>query len=129
VERTVTGRRISVVILYVHPLLGQGLARLLAAEPGLDVTSASAHEACEAATALESGPQVVIVERGVPIDSPGLLSAARDALVLEMSLDPGPSWRLERDEIQSRPEDLLRAIRRFRQVERARFAAESAGSH
>ena len=122
-----TGRRISVVILYVHPLLGQGLAHLLAAEPGLDVTSASVQEACEASTALESGPQVVIVERGVPIDSPGLLRAARDALVLEMSLDLGPSWRLERDEIQSRPEDLLRAIRRFSKVERARFAAESAG--
>jgi DNA-binding NarL/FixJ family response regulator len=124
----VAGRRISVLILYMHPLLGQGLARLLAAEPGLDITSTSAHEAVEARSALASGTQIVIVERGVPIEIADLLRAARDALVIDVSMDPGPSWRLERDEIQSRPEELLRAIRRFRQVERARSAAGTAGS-
>ena len=123
------GRRISVLILYLHPLLGQGLARYLAAEPGLDVSSTSARDVAEARAALASGPQVVIVERGVPIESPDLLRDARDALVIDVSMDPGPSWRLERDAIPSRPEDLLRAIRRFRQVDRARTSAEAAGSH
>ncbi len=120
-------RRISVVILYTHPLLGQGLARFLAAEPGLDVATASVSEAAEAGAALASQPQIIIVERGVPIETADLLRAAQDALVIDVGMDEGPSWRLEREQMPSRPEELLRAIRRFRQIEHVHLALESCG--
>ena len=37
-------RPISVLILYAHPLLGEGIAGLLASEPGLEVVAVKGDE-------------------------------------------------------------------------------------
>lgn len=55
---------VHVVILYLHPLLGEGLAKLLAAEPGVAVTAICADDAIGAAVALAARPDVVVEERG-----------------------------------------------------------------
>ena len=54
---------IRVLILYVHPLLGEGLAKLLAAEPGISARAIAMVDASGTAAALSTGPDAVIVER------------------------------------------------------------------
>ena len=54
---------IRVLILYVHPLLGEGLAKLLAAEPGIAARAIAMADAPGTAAALSARPDAVIVER------------------------------------------------------------------
>jgi len=111
-------RPISIVILYTHPLLGMGLGKLLAAEPGLEITSVSTQVAGQAEAALAGDPDVVIVERGVPVETIDLLKVAPNALVIDVGMDAGPSWSWHREQIPARPDGLVRAIRRLRRAER-----------
>ena len=104
-------RRVSVVILYTHPLFGEGIARLLAAEPGIDVTPVAASDVERAATSLALAPDVVIFERGDPDTATDILRFAPSALVIDVSLSPGPTFTYERHEIQAQPEVILEAIR------------------
>ncbi len=59
---------VRVAILYLHPLLGEGLAKLLAAEPGIAAAAIAAADQIGTASALASRPDVVIVERGGTAD-------------------------------------------------------------
>jgi hypothetical protein len=70
---------VRVVILYLHPLLGEGLARLLAAEPGIDVTAVAEGDVTGATVALAGRPDVVVEERG---------DGARSAVRLEPGFAP-----------------------------------------
>jgi len=107
-------RRVSVVVLYTHPLFGEGIARLLSAEPGVDVTPVAATEVDRAERSLGLEPDVVIYERGDPDTATDILRFAPSALVIDVSLSPGPSFTYERHEIQAQPEEILQAIRRIR---------------
>jgi DNA-binding NarL/FixJ family response regulator len=104
-------RRVSVVVLYMHPLFGEGIARLLAAEPGLDVTPVAAADVDLAERSLALSPDVVIFERGDPDTATDILRFAPSALVIDVSLSPGPTFTYERHEIQAQPEVILDAIR------------------
>ena len=57
-------RRTSVLILYTHPLLGEGLVGMFAREPGLVVTAVPIDDVGSVERALVTSPQVVIAERG-----------------------------------------------------------------
>jgi DNA-binding NarL/FixJ family response regulator len=122
---------IRVVILYVHPLLGEGLARLLAAEPGVAACAISIDDPTGTAAALGTAPDVVIVERrerGAPV------RLARDATVpLLLTVDiagaggtdhalsgtrPGP--------IHSVTDDLERVVRAVRELKHRRSALVTA---
>ena len=104
-------RRVSVVILYTHPLFGEGIARLLSADPGMDVTAVAAadHEQAECSLALV--PDVVIFERGDPDTAADILRHAPAALVIDVSLSPGPTFTYQRQEIGAQPDVILEAIR------------------
>lgn len=108
-------RRVSVVVLYTHPLFGQGLARLLSAEPGLDVTPVAASDPEQAACLLAMAPDVVVFERGDPDTACDILRYAPTALVIDVSLSPGPTFTYQRHEVQARPEVILQAIRGIRE--------------
>ena len=56
-----------VVVLYSHPLLGEGLGRMLAAEPGLVVTTVSLGTLDALDEALAARPDVVVFLEGGPI--------------------------------------------------------------
>jgi DNA-binding NarL/FixJ family response regulator len=111
-------RRILVVVLYHHPLFGEGLARMLAAEPGLEVVPVRTVDIATAERSLEPSPDVVIFERGDPDRAVDLLRFAPDALVIDVSMDPGPTFTYHREQIPARPEGLLRAIRGIRHLGR-----------
>jgi DNA-binding NarL/FixJ family response regulator len=118
---------IRVAILYVHPLLGEGLARLLAAEPGVAACAISTDDASGTAAALRSEPDVVIVERrarSAPLPFP-----RRATMPLLLFVDiagaaaTGRAVREPRaDSIRPVTDDLERVVRAVRDLKRRRAA-------
>lgn len=102
--------RQQVVILYSHPLLGEGLGRLLAADPALAVELIQVGDLDQARQALVDSPDVVILERTPPVQAIDLMRLAPSALLIDVGLDAGPTWTWRRDEVASQPEELLRLI-------------------
>lgn len=51
-----------VLVLYAHPLLGEGLASLLNAQAGVGAVAVDSHDATARAAALGAHPDLVIVE-------------------------------------------------------------------
>ncbi len=109
-----------VVILYSHPLLGEGLAHLLGGDRELivdlvriedeDVDELEANAALASRLA-QANPDVVIVERSVALKAIDLLSIAPSALLIDVGLDAGPSWAYRREELSPQPDEILRTIR------------------
>jgi DNA-binding NarL/FixJ family response regulator len=110
-DATMQADRVSVVILYHHPLFGEGIAHLLASEPDMTVRSVASTDPDSMATALATHPDVVIFERGVPDTAVEVLRVAPDALVIDIDLNPGPTFTYHREEIGSRPDGIVAAIR------------------
>ena len=99
-----------VVILYDHPLLGEGLERLLRDRPGLEVQLVHVDSLEAARAAVESQPDVVILERCAPVAALDLLRLAPDTVLIDVGLDAGPSWSYRREQISPRPEAIVQAI-------------------
>lgn len=119
---------LSIVILYCHALLGEGIGRLLAREPGASVTYvACADEDCLAkATAAEPG--VVLVERCGAFDAIQVVAAFPDALVIDFEIGPGPTWAYRRQQIPSNPAAIVQLVQRLR-VGHPEVALEQPASH
>ena len=116
-------RLISVLVLYTHPLLGEGLTDLLASERGLEVTAVQMGDDPEAyARALAASPQVVIFERGEPDRAAEILESVPDALVIDVAIGQGPTFAYRREEISALPEAIVAAIRQA-PVRRSRHAS------
>lgn len=98
-------------MLYSHPLLGEGLGRMLAAEPGLVVTvvELGTPEALEAALASE--PDVVVFEEGGPIGVLDVLRRSGATVVVDVDITSSTAWTLQRHELRSAPDEVLAAIR------------------
>jgi len=105
-------RRLSVVILYRHPLFGEGIAHLLSGEPDLAVTSVALEDGVAMARAMAREPNVVVFERGTPDTAVEILRLAPEALVIDVCLSPGPTFTYHREEIRSQPDGIVQAIRR-----------------
>lgn len=103
------GNARRVVILYAHPLLGEGLARILRTDPGLAIEAVHVEDLQAAATVLADAPDVIVMERGA-LQAPDVLALAPAALLIDVGLDTGSSWAYHRDELSPQPEDILRAI-------------------
>jgi hypothetical protein len=75
----------AVVLLYVHPLLGEGIAAYVTSETGVPVSAVSAldHEAVSAA--LAAHPRVVIFERAAGVDLADLTCQAPGAVLIDVS--------------------------------------------
>jgi hypothetical protein len=106
----VSSEPISVVVLYVHSLLGEGLARLLNAEAGLDVVPVEILAGVDLDRALTVEPHAVIYEAGGPVGLEQVLAATSCPLVIEVSLDTGEAWILRREALKTRSDDLVPAI-------------------
>jgi hypothetical protein len=105
-----------VVILYSHPLLGEGLAHLLGGDRDLHVELVRVDDEPDAAAALAADPDgrcpdVVIVERSLPLQAIDVLRVAPTALLIDVGLDAGPSWAIRREELSPQPDEILRTIR------------------
>jgi len=105
---------VRVVILYLHPLLGEGLAKLVAAEPGIDVTAIREDDALGAAVALAGRPDVVVEERGGGAWSAARLEPGFVPLRLFVGID-GNGYARKDEPITVDPELIVRAVRTLRQ--------------
>ncbi len=83
----------SVVILYEHALLGEGIARYLRAKIGVEAMVASARDLDAVTSALACGPTVVIFERNEPLREFDLTALAPQAVLIDVStvVTRGPS--------------------------------------
>ena len=75
----------SVVILYKCALLGEGIAKYLRAQIGVDATLASAHDLEAVRSALTFGPEVVIFEMSDTLRGFDLATLAPHADLIDVS--------------------------------------------
>jgi hypothetical protein len=74
-----------VVILYVHPLLGQGLAHHVRDARGVEVLAISASDRDAVVSALSRRPGVVVFENCSTLDDLDLPALAPDAAFIDVS--------------------------------------------
>ncbi len=102
---------VRVLVLYSHPLMGEGLGRMLAAEPGIIVEAVDVCETAAVDAALASAPAVIVVEEGGRIDAADIVRRSGSALVLDVDITTTSAWTLKRESLASKPDDFLAAIR------------------
>jgi hypothetical protein len=100
-----------VVVLYSHPLLGEGLGRMLAAEPDLLVTTVDLGTIEVLEEALAGGPDVVVFEEGGPIGLLEVLRRSGATVVIDVDITSSTAWTFRRQPLRSAPEEVLAAIR------------------
>lgn len=105
---------VRLAIMYDHPLLGEGVGRMLGLEPGLDVSFVEARDGQAVDAAIASQPDMIVVERSSGIDALGILRRSPDTLVIEVGIGPGHTWVYRRQEIAGEPEAVLGLVRRLR---------------
>ena len=75
----------TVVILYEHALLGEGIAKYLHTQIGAEATLASAHNPGAVRSALALGPEVVIFESNDPFQQFDLTALVPHAVLIDVS--------------------------------------------
>ena len=74
-----------VVILYEHALLGEGIAKYLRAQTGVEATIASGQDLEAVTSALADGPTVVIFEQSDTLRQIDLTALAPKAVLIDVS--------------------------------------------
>ena len=74
-----------VVILYEHALLGEGIAKYLRAQTGIEATLGSAKDPEAVESALALGPEVVIFESDDPLQQFHLSTLVPHAVLIDVS--------------------------------------------
>lgn len=116
-----------VVVLYSHPLLGEGLGRMLAAEPGLLVTTVDLGTIEALDEALAANPNVVVFEEGGPIGILDVLRRSGVSMVVDVDINSSTAWTIQRHELLSAPDEVLGAIRDALASRHGIFGREGAG--
>ena len=75
----------KVVILYEHALLGEGIAKYLRAQTGVEAILGPAYDPRAVAAALALGPEVVIFESNDPFQQFDLTSLVPHAVLIDVS--------------------------------------------
>jgi hypothetical protein len=91
--------------------MGEGLGRMLAAEPGLVVTAVDIAETDAVSAALAADPEVIVVEEGGAVDAADIVRRSHASLVLDVDITTTSAWTLKRETLSTRPDDFLAAIR------------------
>jgi chemotaxis response regulator CheB len=102
---------VRVLVLYSHPLMGEGLGRMLAAEPGLVVDAVDVAQTGAVDAALASLPDVIIVEEGGVLDAADIVRRSNCPVVMDVDINTTHAWTLHRETLDSRPDEFLAAIR------------------
>lgn len=102
---------VRVLVLYSHPLMGEGLGRMLAAEPGVTVDAVDVAETAAVDAALARDPAVIVVEEGGAVDAEDVMRRSSCPVVLDVDITTTRAWTLRREILSTRPDDFLAAIR------------------
>lgn len=102
---------VRVLVLYSHPLMGEGLERMLAAEPGIVVYAVDIGEPAAVDEALASEPAVIVVEEGGRVDAAEVVRRSSCPVVLDVDITTTRAWSLRRESLCSGPDEFLAAIR------------------
>jgi len=113
------------VILYTHPLLGEGLARLLAPERGIVVTCAPARDPDAVRQALAGRPDAVIFEWNDIVRQVDLPTVAPGAVLIDASMDAVAGPVVAAD--PPGPDDVLSTLRGIRHATRRTVDAAATG--
>jgi hypothetical protein len=98
-------------VLYSHPLMGEGLERMLSAEPGIVVYAVDIAEPAAVDEALAGDPAVIVVEEGGRVDAADVVRRSSCRVVLDVDITTTRAWALRRESLSSRPDEFLAAIR------------------
>lgn len=104
-------RSVRILVLYSHPLFGEGLGAMLADEPGLDVVAVDLAAIDLVEAAIAGDPALIVVEEGGRLDGLEVLRRARCPVVVDVDITTLDAWTLRRDHIASRPDAVIHAIR------------------
>lgn len=102
--------RTRVLVLYRHPLMGEGLARLLGEEPRLQVSTAAADADADVERALADDPAVVVFEEGGSVAALDVLRRAACHYVIDVSLHTREAWAFRGDAVQTDDDHLTQAL-------------------
>lgn len=106
-----TGSDVRVLVLYSHSLLGEGMSRMLADEPGLEVTAVDLAAAVDRDAAIAADPDVIVLEQGGSLDPAELLQRTHCRVVVGVDITSGEASTLRRSTIRSQPDAVIDAIR------------------
>jgi DNA-binding NarL/FixJ family response regulator len=101
---------VKVLVLYDHPLLGEGLGALMASEPELEVERVAMDEPDAMERAIAAGADVVILEEGGPVGLVDLLRDGRCRAIVDVSINTSQAWTIRREAIASDPDSLIDRI-------------------
>jgi DNA-binding NarL/FixJ family response regulator len=102
---------VRVLVLYSHPLMGEGLGRMLADEPGVTVLTVDAGDAAGVQSALSAQPSVIVLEEGGPLDAADVMRRSACPVLLDVDITTTRAWTLRRESLSTRPDDFLAAVR------------------
>ena len=110
-EHQLSPDQVRVLVLYSHPLMGEGLGGMLAAEPGVIVTAVDIADTDAVNLAIASEPEVIVVEEGGAVDAADIVRRSTCSLVLDVDITTTSAWSLRREALSTRPDDFLATIR------------------
>lgn len=101
---------VRVLVLYDHPLLGEGLSALMASVPDLCVERIAMGDpdAMERAVAVDA--DVVILEEGGPVGLLDVLRGSSCRAIVDVCMSTSRAWTIRREEITTDPESLIDRI-------------------
>lgn len=101
---------VRVLVLYDHPLLGEGLGTIMASVPGLIVERVAMGDPDAMERAVAADADVVILEEGGPLGLLDVLRGSRCKAIVDVSINTSQAWTLRREEIEPDAESLIDRI-------------------
>ena len=103
---------VRVLVLYDHPLLGEGLCTLMASVPDLRVERICMCDPDAMERAIAADPDVVVLEEGGPLGLLDVLRAVRCRAIVDVNMATSRAWTIHREEIADGPRVADRPDRR-----------------
>ena len=101
---------VKVLVLYDHPLLGEGLGALMASVPEIEVERIAMGDPDAMERAMASDADVVILEEGGPVGLVDLLRDSRCRAIMDVSISTSQAWTIRREAIAPDPDSLIDRI-------------------
>ena len=101
---------VRVLVLYDHPLLGEGLGALMASVPDLTIERICMCDPDAMERAIAADPDVVVLEEGGRVGLLDVLWGSRCRAIIDVSMSTSRAWTIRREEIAADPESLIDRI-------------------